>query len=192
MKLWNERKLEPKALIIHGPIGSGKTQRALELAERARHGGYRVLGLVSIRVTDGGETTGYTGMDLASGARFPLVKLTSLAEGEGWRKLGEWKFSFSDAGFERANTILEDAAEALDDETMVVADEYGHIELQGMGIHRGVTRVAEALRRGGYMVVLCRTDKVDAVSEILPEEASVLVAEADKPDFWRSLRDWFN
>jgi len=184
--------LKPKALIIHGPIGSGKTQRALELAERARHGGYRVLGLVSIRVTDGGETTGYTGMDLASGARFPLVKLTSLAEGEAWRKLGEWKYSFSDAGFERANTILEDAAEALDDETMVVADEYGHIELQGMGIHRGVTRVAEALRRGGYMVVLCRTDKVDAVSEILPEEASVLVAEADKPDFWRSLRDWFN
>jgi nucleoside-triphosphatase THEP1 len=184
--------LKPKALIIHGPIGCGKTQRALELAERARHSGFRVLGLVSIRVTDGGETTGYTGMDLASGARFPLVELTSLAEGEGWRKLGEWKHSFSDAGFERANAILEDAAEALDDETMVVADEYGHIELQGMGIYRGVTRVAEALERGGYLVVLCRTDKVDAVVEMLPEEASVLVAEADCPDFWRSLRDWFN
>jgi nucleoside-triphosphatase THEP1 len=184
--------LKPKALIIHGPIGCGKTQRALELAERARHSGFRVLGLVSIRVTDGGETTGYTGMDLASGARFPLVELTSLAEGEGWRKLGEWKHSFSDAGFERANATLEDAAEALDDETMVVADEYGHIELLGLGIHRGVTMVAEALKRSGCLVVLCRTDKVDAVVEMLPEEASVLVAEADCPDFWRSLRDWFN
>jgi nucleoside-triphosphatase THEP1 len=184
--------LKPKALIIHGPIGSGKTQRALELTERARQNGYRVLGLVSVRVTVGGETTGYTGMDLASGARFPLVKLTSLAEGEGWRKLGEWKYSFSEAGFESANAILEDAAEALDDETMVVADEYGHIELQGMGIYRGVTRVAEALKRGGYMAVLCRTDNVNAVLEILPEEASVLVAEAEKPDFWDSLRDWFN
>ena len=184
--------MKPKALIIHGPIGCGKTQRALELAERARQNGYRVLGLVSIRVTDGGETTGYTGMDLASGARFPLVKLTSLAEGEDWRKLGEWKYSFSDAGFERANAILEDATAALDDETMVVADEYGHIELQGMGIHRGVTRVTEALKRSGCLVVLCRTEKVDAVVEMLPEEASVLVVEADRPDFWRSLRDWFN
>jgi nucleoside-triphosphatase THEP1 len=184
--------LKPKALIIHGPIGCGKTQRALELAERARQTGHRVLGLVSIRVTDGGETTGYTGMDLASEARFPLVKLTSLAEGEDWRMLGKWKYSFSEAGFERANTALEDAAEALDDKTIVVADEYGHIELKGMGIHRGVTKVAEALKRGGCLVVLCRTDKVDAVVEMLPEEASVLVAEADCPDFWRSLRDWFN
>lgn len=184
--------MKPKALIIHGPIGCGKTQRALELAERARQNGYRVLGLISIRVTDGGRTTGYTGMDLASGARFPLVKLTSLAEGEDWRKLGEWKYSFSDAGFERANAILEDAAEDLDDETIVVADEYGHIELQGMGIHRGVTRVTEALKRSGCLVVLCRTEKVDAVVEMLPEEASVLVVEADRPDFWRSLRDWFN
>jgi nucleoside-triphosphatase THEP1 len=184
--------LKPKVLIIHGPIGCGKTQRALELAERARQNGYRVHGLVSIRVTDGGETTGYTGMDLASGARFPLVKLTSLAEGEDWRKLGEWKYSFSNAGFERANAILEDATTALDDDTIVVADEYGHIEHQGMGIHRGVTIVVEALKRSGCLVVLCRTDKVDAVVEMLPEEASVLVVEADRPDFWWSLRDWFN
>jgi len=184
--------VKPRALVIHGPIRCGKTQRALELAERARQSGYRVLGLVSIRVTDGGETTGYTGMDLASETRFPLVKLTSLAEGGDWRKHGEWKYSFSQAGFEKANAILEDAAETLDDETIVVADEYGHIELQGMGIHRGVTKVAEALKRGGCLVVLCRTEKVDAVVEMLPEEASVLVSEADKPDFWRSLRDWFN
>ena len=184
--------MKPRALIIHGPIGCGKTQRALKLAERARQSGYRVLGLVSIRVTDGGETTGYTGMDLATGAMFPLVKLTSLAEGEDWRKLGEWKYSFSEAGFKRANTILEDAAEALDDETIVVADEYGHVELLGMGIHRGVARVAEALKRGGCLVVLCRTEKVDAVIDMLPQEAGVIVAEADRPGFWRSLRDWFN
>ena len=184
--------MKPRALIIHGPIGCGKTQRALELAERARQSGYRVLGLVSIRVTDGGETTGYTGMDLVTGAMFPLVKLTSLAEGEDWRKLGEWKYSFSEAGFERANTILEDAAGSLDDETVVVADEYGNVELLGMGIHRGVARVAEALKRGGCLVVLCRTEKVDAVVEMLPQEAGVIVAEADRPGFWRSLRDWFN
>ncbi len=184
--------MKPRALIIHGPMGCGKTRRALELAERAGRCGLRVLGLVSIRVTDGGETTGYTGMDLASGESFPLAKLASLAEGGDWRRLGGWRYSFSDAGFERANAILEDAAEALDDETVVVADEYGHIELQGMGIHRGVARVAEALKRGGCLVVLCRTDKVEAVAGMLPEEAVVLAAEADSPDFWEGLGDWFN
>lgn len=184
--------MKPRALVIHGPIGCGKTQRALELAEIARQRGYRVFGLVGLRVIEGGETTGYTGMDLAQGERFPLVKLTSLAEGEDWRKLGGWKYSFSDAGFEKANTILEEAAESLNDKTVVVADEYGHIEIQGMGIHRGVARVAEALKRGGCLVVLCRTDKVEAVVEMLPDEAAVLVAEADSPDFLDGLRDWFN
>jgi nucleoside-triphosphatase THEP1 len=188
---WDEA-LKPRALIIHGPIGCGKTRRALELAEIAGQSGYRVLGIVGLRVIEGGETTGYTGMDLASGERFPLVKLTSLAEGGGWRRLGELKYSFSDAGFERANDILEEAAEALDDETMVVADEYGHIELQGMGIYRGVASVAEALKRGGCLVVLCQTEKVEAVLEMLPEEAVVLLAEADSPDFMDGLRDWFN
>jgi len=185
-------RVKPRALIIHGTIGCGKTRRALELAERARQRGYRVLGLVSLRVVEDGETTGYTGVDLASGEGFPLVKLTSLAEGSDWRRLGEWKYSFSDAGFQRANAVLEEAAEALDAETVVVADEYGHIELQGMGIHRGVVRAAEALERGGCLVVICRTDKVEAVVEMLPEEAAVQVAEADDPDFWGGLRDWFN
>ncbi len=184
--------MKPRALVIHGPIGCGKTRRALELAEIARQSGYTVLGLVGLRVIEDGETTGYTGMDLASGERFPLAKLTSLAEGEDWRRLGEWKYSFSDAGFRRANAILYEAAEALDDETMVVADEYGHIELQGMGIHGGVVRVAEALKRGGCLVVLCRTDKVETVVEMLPEEAGAVVVEADSPDFWEILRDWFN
>jgi len=184
--------LKPRALIIHGPIGCGKTRRALELAEIAGQSGYNVLGIVGLRVVEDGETTGYTGMDLASGERFPLVRLTSLAEGGDWRRLGEWKYSFSDAGFERANSILEEAAEALNEDTVVIADEYGHIELQGMGIHRGVVRVAEALKRGGCLAVLCRTDKVEAVAEILPEGAAVLAAEADSPSFWESLRDWFN
>ncbi len=184
--------MKPRALIIHGPIGCGKTRRALELAEIAGLSGYRVLGLVGLRVMEGGETTGYTGMDLASGERFPLVRLTSLAEGGDWRRLGEWKYSFSETGFRRANAILTEAAEALNEDTVVVADEYGHIELQGLGIHRGVAKVAETLKRGGCLVILCRTDKVEAVAEMLPEEAAVLVAEADSPDFWDALRDWFN
>jgi len=32
----------------------------------------------------------------------------------------------------------------------------------------------------------------EAVVEMLPEEAAVQVAEADDPDFWGGLRDWFN
>ena len=52
--------MKPRAFIIYGPIGCGKTRRALELAERAKQGGYRVLGLASVRVVKGGETIGYT------------------------------------------------------------------------------------------------------------------------------------
>lgn len=178
-------------MIIHGPIGCGKTQRALELAEKAREAGVRVLGIASLRLMDGDETIGYEGLDLSTGSRFPMVMLSTLAEGEEWRKLGKWKFSFSDSGFGEANRILTEAATEMDDETMVVADEYGHIELLGQGIHPGFTRVLESLSHGGRLIVLCRTDKVDAVLGLLPDATRVMALEADRVDFWESLGDCF-
>ena len=178
-------------MIIHGPIGCGKTQRAIELVEKAREAGVRVLGIVSLRLMDGDETLGYEGLDLSTGSRFPMVMLSTLAEGEDWRKLGKWKFSFSDSGFSEANRILADAAAEMDGKAMVVADEYGHIELLGHGIHPGFTRVLESLSRGGRLVVLCRIDKVDAVLGLLQDETRVMVLEADRVDFWESLGDCF-
>ena len=179
-------------LIIHGPIGGGKTARALELAERAREKGLRVMGVASLRVMEGGETVAYDGLDLSSGARFPLVLLGERATSPDWVRLGPWKYAFSEPGFSRANALLSVAASKMGERSLVVLDEYGHIEVLERGLYPGLVEVAGATRRGGLLAVTCRTDKVDPLLRLLAGRGgSVLVLEADRRDFWAALGDSF-
>jgi nucleoside-triphosphatase THEP1 len=184
--------LNPGTLIIHGPIGGGKTARALELAERAREKGLRVMGVASLRVVDEGETVAYDGLDLSSGARFPLVLLADRATSPDWVRLGPWKYAFSEAGFSRANALLVDAASKMGERSLVLVDEYGHIEGLGRGLYLGLVKVIGALRGGGLLAVTCRTDKVDPLLRLLAgREQRALVLEADREDFWSALGDSF-
>jgi nucleoside-triphosphatase THEP1 len=183
--------LNRRALIIHSPIGGGKTARALELAERAREKNLHVMGVASLRMMEEGETVAYDGLDLASGARFPLVLLVDRADSSDWVKLGPWKYAFSEQGFSRANRLLAEAASKMDERSLVVVDEYGHIEKLGCGLYPGLVKVVEALGRGGRLAVTCRTDKVDPLLRLLSPCERVLVLEADRLDFWAALGDSF-
>jgi len=179
-------------LIIHGPIGGGKTTRALELAERGREKSLQVMGVASLRVVEGAETVAYDGLDLSSGARFPLVQLGEGAASSDWVRLGPWKYEFSVSGFSRANALLAEAASKMNERTLVVVDEYGHIEKLGRGLYPGLVKTVEASDRGGYLAVTCRTDKVDSLLRLLAgRERRVLVLEADRQDFWAALGDSF-
>ncbi|MCW4048656.1 MAG: AAA family ATPase [Candidatus Bathyarchaeota archaeon] len=183
---------EPRVVIIHGQIGSGKTTRALELAENVKSKGQKVMGILSLRVLQGDETIGYMGVDLESGERFPLVILKTMIDSDDWRPIGEWKYAFSETGFRRANQVLSDAASKMTQDSVVFVDEFGHIELIGEGLASGVKQVVDSLVKGGKMVVLCRTDKIDAVLRFFEEKsAQVLVIEADRGDFLESLGDCF-
>jgi len=184
--------LNRRALIIQGPIGGGKTIRALELAERAREKKLQVMGVASLRVVEEGETVAYDGLDLASGARFPLVLLGDRAGSSDWVKLGPWKYSFSEAGFSRANALLAEAAAKMDERSLIVVDEYGHIEKLGRGLYPGLVKAVEAMGRGGCLAVTCRTDKVDSLLKLLSGcSGRIIVQEADSQDFWAALGDSF-
>ena len=180
-----------RALIIHGPIGGGKTNRVLELAEKAREKNMRVMGVVSLRVVEEGETVAYDGFDFASHTRFPLVLLADRAYSSDWVKFGPWKYAFSVLGFNQANTLLAEAASMMDDGALVIVDEYGHIEKLGFGMYTGLLKVAEALRAGGYLAVTCRTDKVDSLVQLIAPSSPMFVLEAGREDFWSTLRDSF-
>jgi nucleoside-triphosphatase THEP1 len=183
--------LNRRALIIHGPIGGGKTSRALELAERARERNLQVMGLASLRVIEEGETVAYEGLDLASGARFPLVLLGDRADSPDWARLGPWKYSFSEEGFGRANRILSEAASKVDERSLIVVDEYGHIEKLGKGLYPGLLKAVDAMKGGCFLAVTCRTDKVDPLLQLLSPCDRVMVLEADRSDFWEALGDSF-
>jgi len=171
------------AVILHAPIGGGKTTTAATVAERVKADGLKVAGVLSRRVLEGGEYPSYEIVDLATGVVTPLVKPAEMVEGDDWESHGNPVYRFSKKGFYAANLALNKAAEAMERDTVVFVDEYGRLESQGMGIHAGAVSVAEALRGGGVAVYLCRDDKVPEVANLLKGKADrVFTLEAGDSD----------
>ena len=182
--------MKHQVLIVHGGIASGKTHRGEQIADRAKVNGFNVHGILSKRVMKNRGTIGYDMVDLQSGKSQSIVYHSEHAEGEGWTPL-RGPFVYKVKAFEDANRLLVDAAYQMDKKTLVVADEYGHLEARGFGIYPGLTKVVEALG-AGKLLVLCRTDKIDDVLRLITQnETKVLVMEAVQKDFMETLADSF-
>jgi len=171
------------AVILHAPIGGGKTTTALTVAERAKSEGIKVMGILSRRVLDGGMHPNYDLFNLETGETIPLVKPADRATGEDWESYDNPIFIFSKKGLHAANLALYHAAEELKNGVVVFIDEYGRLESQGKGIYPGILKVANALRRGDIVIFLCRDDKVQEVMSLLRDKSlKVFNLEAGDPD----------
>ena len=182
-------ELKPQVLIIHGPIGSGKSNRAEQIVDRARTNGYKVHGVISRRVLQGRETIGYDAYFPNTGETIPMVYKNKPNE-EGWEPL-RGPFKYNTRTFEKATDDLVEAAHLMDERTLVVADEYGHLEARGFGLYPGILKVVEALPGGGKLLIPCRSDKVDNVLKLFASDTKVLIMEANQYDFWNCLGDSF-
>lgn len=184
--------MKSNVLIIHGERASGKTTRVSELVEKAKEEGITVRGVLSKRIMNLGETIGYDGVDLCSGLSFPLARLKGKTRSPDWQTVCNLIYVFSGKGVRRANRILMSAAEEMCESTLIVVDEYGHLEKQGNGLCPGLNNVINSLSKGGSLAVVCRTDKVDDLLDLLSgRNNTVLLMEASRPDFWASLGDSF-
>ena len=125
------------------------------------------MGILSKRVLNGEECPSYDLFELDTGVTMPLVKQVDKEHCEGWESYGNPKFMFSIDGLHSANLALDRAASEMRDGVVVFVDEYGRLESQRKGIHSGASSVAEALKRGGVAVYLCRDDKVHEVIDLL-------------------------
>ncbi len=160
------------AVILHAPIGGGKTTTAKMAAERALADGVKVMGILSLRVIEDGKYPSYDLWELDTNEKMPLVKPAAEASGEGWDSFRNPVFVFSKKGLYSANLALQRAAEKMKDGVVVFVDEYGRIESQHKGIHPGAVMVAEGLKRGGVAIFLCREDKVEEVAALVKGKAS--------------------
>ena len=183
-------ELNPQILIVHGPIGSGKSNRAEQIVNRAKVNGYNVYGVISRRVMKGRETIGYDAFFPQTRETAQMVYRDTLISGDNWKPL-RGPFLYNEQTFQLANDSLIEAAHLMDEKTLVVLDEFGHLEVRGFGLYPGLVRVVEALRGGGKLLILCRTDKIDSVLKLFHKESRLLVLESNRKDFWDSLGDSF-
>ncbi|TRO51936.1 hypothetical protein E2P71_08415 [Candidatus Bathyarchaeota archaeon] len=182
--------MNPQVLIVHGPIGSGKSNRAEQITDRAKVNGYRVYGVISRRVLRGTETIGYDGYYPQTGKTQKMVYTASEVSGDMWKPL-RGPFMYNEEAIRDANDSLVEAAHLMDEKTLAVVDEYGYLEARGYGLYPGLSRVIESLLGGGRLLILCRADKIDNVLRLFNRETKVLVMEANMRDFWDSLGDSF-
>ena len=125
-------------MVIHAGIGGGKTSTARAIDNTLRDRGFSVRGILSVRLF-GGVSEGYNAEDLEVGEVYPLVRLTTSAEGVDWETYGNPMYSFSYSGFERANNALRVAAKKMASGTVVFLDEYGKLESGVKAYARGST-----------------------------------------------------
>ncbi len=179
-----------QVLIVHGEIASGKTHRAEQIVDRAKVNGFNVHGVLSKRVKENRDSVGYDMFDLQSGKSQSMVRQSEHVKGEGWKPL-KGPFLYNDEAFKEANRLLVNAAYQMDKKTLVVADEYGHLESRGFELYPGLIKVVKALGEG-KLLVLCRTDKIDDVLRLFNQnETRILVMEAVQKDFMETLADSF-
>lgn len=178
-------------LIVHGEIASGKTRRGEQISDRARVNGYRVRGILCQRVMREKETIGYDMIDLESRKTRPIVYRETEVQGDEWKPL-RGPFLYNEETFKEANRLLMEAAYGMDTKTLVVVDEYGHLEAKGYGVYPGLRMVAESLGSGRKLLVLCRTEKIDDVIKVFAQnKISILVMDAAQRDFLETLADSF-
>ena len=179
------------AILVYGPIGSGKTCTCLKLVERAKTENIPVGGILSIRVYQDEELIGYDGLAPVSGQVFPLARLRRRVDGPDWFTFSHLKYAFSTKGFDQANRILTRSAEALNCSSIVFVDEFGRLERARLGIHPGAVRVAESLRDEGIVIFACRTDMVGAVEGLVRGRVQHVFRQepGDVEALWRSIRE---
>jgi nucleoside-triphosphatase THEP1 len=170
------------AILIYGPIGSGKTEACLRLKEKLLGEGAEIGGVVSPRVFQDGELIGYDCLDAASGESFPLVRLRDTTKDRDWFEFGGMKYAFSRQGFERANEILMRSILKPRRNLIIFVDEFGRLERAGLGFYTGAERVAEALEKRGIAIYTCRSDLIEAVEELVRGKVKV-ICKYDSADF---------
>lgn len=151
---------EARAVMITGPIGSGKTRLVQSLAETLRAEGLPVEGIASPRILKEEETVGYKVVDLVTAEERVLCQ--DHPPGVPFRR-----FYFQPEALDFANRLLEKAAQEAE---VIVVDEVGPLELEGGGFAPGL---AAAIRSQALLILTVRPFLVDAVRSLLSAEVTV-------------------
>ena len=158
--------------LVAGKRGAGKTTWCASVAQNAAQHGVSVGGVLCPAVIEVGVKVGIDLVDLSTGERYALGR-PDADHCEGVR-IGKW--CLDAAGVERANQILDRAANA----EVVIVDELGPLEFeQGSGFQAGVRLLDQHCPQTALVVI--RPELVAAARNRWPH-AEVLVIEGGRDD----------
>jgi len=147
--------------LVTGPIGAGKTTVCQRVVAWAQERGYRVRGVLTPAILEGGVKTGIAILDIESGARRSLARLGQEAAG-----LVVGKYMFDPDVLRWGCAILERAAQEGGD--LLLVDEIGPLELAQGG---GFVRALDILAAGVFprTLTVVRETLLGALRRRLPQ-----------------------
>jgi nucleoside-triphosphatase len=157
-----------RTVVVTGPSGSGKTPLLASVVGELGRRGVRTAGFLQPAIVEGGEKTGFTIEDVATGESLELARKVGPGDGE----FGT-SFSFFDDGFDLGRRALDDVPRG----SILVIDELGPLELRGDGHWPAVARALRASEVAAMVVVVRRT-LVPALVEAL-DAADVVVVDLE-------------
>ena len=143
-------------ILITGDKRHGKTRAAKKLSRLLQSRGIAVGGVLSDRITNSGETTGYELINISTGHRMPFLK-----KSEAFLDNRIGRFDIDMETLMQGQQILNPSNLSIHD--VVVIDEVGKLELQGKGWARPIERIMEANTLP--VVITVRADFADDVAE---------------------------
>jgi nucleoside-triphosphatase THEP1 len=142
----SEEQTRPPVIILTGEQGSGKTSFIMSLAKRLSQEAFPMSGISAPVVLLDGARQGYDILDLATGERAPLCRITGVASGE---QVGP--FRFLPAGLALGTAALDASRDQAGG--VVIVDEIGPLELSGSGWSGAVTRLLDGMAASVILVV---------------------------------------
>ncbi len=149
------RKNKP-VILITGDKRNGKTQTAKKLRKLLQSRGIAIGGVLSDRITNNGETTGYDLINISTGKRMPFLKKSEASLNN---RIG--RFEIDTATLRKGKQILNSSNLLMHD--VVVIDEVGKLELKGKGWAQAIEEIMEINILP--VIITVRTDFADDVVE---------------------------
>ncbi len=124
----------PEVVIITGDVHQGKTTFAQKIVADLQKQNIRIAGFFSVGIIENGIRTGFNLVDIESSRQ---IELCSDKKNEKRLKFGKYYFN-SDA-ISLGNEILN--SNKLSDKQLIVIDEVGHLELNGLGWSNAIENI---------------------------------------------------
>ncbi len=125
-----------RLIFVTGPPGIGKTSVLLRSANGLKNRGYKIGGMISSDVREGGVRVGFEVMDFSTGQRGWLAHVNQPTG----PKIGKYRVNLTDLDAIGVSSILD----AIRNANVIVVDEIGPMELGSSAFRDAVVQGAES------------------------------------------------